>query len=165
MDCASGVCVRLAGPVVVGGVGGGETQEKQQSSRRKDGNLPLLLLLLHPLLLQVREPISRMYVHVVKSCGGLGVRGQGGLSGGAGGGAGVGRGAGLLLLLLRRAVGLQRRHGGRGVSAPGGVALAAQLLPLHLPEVVAVVEAAQGRRGRYEGAVLTIIDNLCSGFL
>lgn len=62
-----------------------------------------------------------------------------------GGRAGVGQGAGLLLL-LRRAVGLQGRHGDRRVLALGGAALAAELLAFDFPEVVAVVKPGKQRK-------------------
>lgn len=63
--------------------------------------------------------------------------------GGPAGGTGVGQHAGLLLV-LGRAVGLQRRHGSRGVLAPGGAAFAAEQLALDFPEVVAVVKPGEG---------------------
>ena len=67
-----------------------------------------------------------------------------GRTGGTVGRAGVRRRTGLLLL-LRRAVGLQRRHGCRRVLALGRAAFAAEQLAFDFPEVVAVVESE--RRG------------------
>lgn len=64
--------------------------------------------------------------------------------------AGVGRRTGLLLA-LRRAVGLQRRHGRRRVLALGRAALAAEQLAFDFPEVVSVIKSESEReRGGWE---------------